>query len=171
MTYRLVLGVDPGQSGAVAALADGNFAGFIDMPVSPRKAGGFIIAAPLLWSAMRDLIRLHPGAYLLAVLEGVNAMPDQGVTGAFRFGQSDGIIRGVIGSHALPMIEVAPVRWKRALGLTGQPKDVARTLAIQRFPAAAEKLQRKKDVGRADALLIALWAEITEAVGPSRAAA
>lgn len=171
MTHRLVLGIDPGQTGAVAALADGAFAGFIDMPISPRKAGGFIIAAPLLWAAMRDLIRLHPSAYVLAVVEDVHAMPDQGVTGAFRFGQSDGIIRGVVGSHALPMIEVSPMRWKRALGLTGQPKDTARTLALQRFPAAAEQLRRKKDIGRADALLIAHWAESTEAIGPSREAA
>jgi hypothetical protein len=98
---------------------------------------------------------------------------DPGQTGciaalAFRFGQSDGILRGVLGSLNLPMIEVAPVRWKRYLGLTGKPKDVARTLAIQRFPDAAAQLTRKKDVGRADAILIALYAELTEAVGPTQ---
>lgn len=167
MTLRLILSIDPGQSGAVAALADGEFAGFADMPTSARKAGGEIIDPQQLGAAVRGLVMQHPGAHRLAVIEKVGAMPGQGGTGMFRFGQSDGMARGVIGCLNIPLIEVAPMKWKRHFGLVGTKeapidKDCARTLAIQRFPSAAQFLQRKKDIGRADALLIALWAHATE---------
>ena len=78
--------------------------------------------------------------------------------------------RGVLGCLSVPIIDVAPQRWKRHLGLTGVEKDVARTLAIQRFPAAGEQLKRKKDIGRADALLVALWAYETEQAARRRTA-
>lgn len=165
MTMRLVLGVDPGQTGAIAALADGEFAGFADMPTMPRKAGGHQINATQLAAELRGLRMAHPGAFCIAVIEQVHALPKQGSASGFRFGQSDGIARGVLGALGIALVEVAPQTWKRSLGLIGAEKDMARTLAIQRFPAASAHLQRKKDVGRADALLIALWAEQAEKVG------
>lgn len=79
-----------------------------------------------------------------------------------RFGQSDGIARGVLGALGIPTVSVAPIRWKRHTGLLGAEKDAARLLAIERFPAAAIHLARKKDCGRADALWIAHWANATE---------
>lgn len=164
MTFRLTLGVDPGQTGAIAALADGVPAGFIDMPTIPRKAGGFQVNGSLLADRIRELLRQHQGASVLAVLEQVNAMPKQGGTSVFRFGQSDGIARGVLGALGIGYIEVPPQTWKRHLRLTGCDKDAARQQVIQRFPALSGQLARKKDIGRADALLVALWAELTEQV-------
>lgn len=171
MTHRLVLGIDPGQSGAIASVADGTFDAFIDMPTMPRKAGGNEVDAISLATSIRHVLAEHQGAYYVAVMEAVSAMPKQGVSSSFRFGESFGIAKGVLGALRIPLVLVPSATWKRHLGLWGAEKDVARTLAIQRFPNAAEQLQRKKDIGRADALLIAHWAELTEAVGPARAAA
>jgi crossover junction endodeoxyribonuclease RuvC len=170
MTNRLILGVDPGQTGAVFALADGLPAGFVDMPLTPRKAGGFEISGALLARHLRALLAQHPGAYCMAVLERVHAMPQQGVSGSFRFGQADGIVRGVLGALGVGFLEVQPEKWKRHFGLTKREseeqadKDRARGYALQRFPYLADELARKKDVGRADALLIALWAHATEQI-------
>jgi crossover junction endodeoxyribonuclease RuvC len=171
VTHRLTIGGDPGQSGAIALLDDGEFAGFIDMPVMARKAGGHMVNAYELCDALRAHVARFPGAFLSAAIEDVHAMPDQGVSGAFRFGQSEGILRCALAALHIGVVEVSPVRWKKVFGLTGKPKDVARTLAIQRHPKAADELKRKKDIGRADALLIATWAHMTEAVGQQLGAA
>lgn len=162
MTLRLVLGCDPGQSGAIAVLADGEPTGFIDMPTMPRKAGGFEVNAASLAAQLRGILQQHRGAYVMAVVEQVGSMPRQGLASTFRFGQSDGILRGVLAALGIGYITVSPVKWKNHYGLTGQVKDAARTLAIRRFPNVADELARKKDGGRADALLIALWAHGTE---------
>lgn len=162
MTLRLIIGCDPGQSGCLALLADGEPAGFIDMPTMPRAAGGNEVNAAALAAQVRGLLHMHQGAYLLAVVELVGSMPGQGLASTFRFGQSDGILRGVLGAMGIGYITVAPVKWKNHFGLKGQPKDAARSLAIRRFPSVSQQLARKKDGGRADALLLALWAANTE---------
>lgn len=164
MTLRLVIGADPGQTGALALLADGEVDRFIDMPTIPRRAGGQQVDGVTLANELREALARHPGADVLAVLELVSAMPKQGSASGFRFGQSDGILRGVLGALRVPLIEVPPQMWKRHLRLTGCDKDAARALAIQRFPIAAPRLARKKDIGRADALCLALWATVTEQV-------
>ena len=169
MTLRVTIGVDPGQTGALAVLVDGVPTELIDMPSMPRRAGGLQVDAASLAASVRGVRMAHPGAAFLAVIEQVGAMPKCGGTGMFRFGQADGIARGVLGALGIGYIEVPPQVWKRHLRLTGCDKDAARTLVIQRFPELALRLARKKDVGRADALLIALWAELTEAVGAEKA--
>jgi hypothetical protein len=162
MTLRLTLGCDPGQTGCVALLADGEPAGFIDMPTMPRAAGGHEVNAAVLAAKIRGALQAHAGAAVLGVCEQVGSMPRQGLASTFRFGQSDGILRGVLGALGIGYITVAPVKWKNYYGLRGQEKDAARSLAIRRFPSVAAELARKKDCGRADALLLALWAEATE---------
>lgn len=164
MTLRLILGVDPGQTGAIALLADGRSEGFIDMPVNARRAGGSEVNAAELSARLRATLRQHPGAYVMAVLEAVSSMPRQGVTSSFRFGESFGIVKGVLAALGIGYILVPPQMWKKHLRLTGCDKDAARTLVIQRFPECAENMKRKKDVGRADALLLAHYAELTEQV-------
>lgn len=169
--FRLTIGIDPGQTGCVAVLADGEFAGFIDMPTMPRPAGGNQINGTELAAALREIRTRHPGADVLACLEQVSAMPGQGVSSMFRFGEGFGVVQGVLATLGVPVVMVHPQRWKKAASLIGKDKDVARTVAIQRFPGAADQLKRKKDIGRADALLIAQWAYITEqAVTPRKAA-
>lgn len=165
MTLRVTVGIDPGQTGALAIVADRTLAKFIDMPVKPRPVGGGMQVDPFRLAAeVRGIFSEHPGAYVFGVLELVGAVTGQGSSSTFRFGESFGVIRGVLGGLGIQFIEVRPDRWKRYLGLTGKEKDEARILAIKRHPEAAPYLQRKKDIGRADALLIASWAEITEQV-------
>ena len=159
---HVILAFDPGQTGAIAMLADGEFAGFVDMPVMPRASGGHHVDGASMATAVRQMLARHPGATRLAVLERVSAMPKQGVSSVFRFGEGYGVIRGVVGALGIPFVTVPSVTWKRWAGLMGTEKDVARSVAIQRFPAAAPQLQRKKDSGRADALLIGAWAQATE---------
>lgn len=180
MTNRLTFGIDPGQTGAIAVLADGVPVGFIDMPTYARKAGGNEVDPFVLAARIRGVVMKHPGAYVHAVLEQVNAMPsikgpdgkrrDMGASSGFRFGESFGTIKGVMGALGIAWIAIEPAKWKKLLGLTGCEKDVARTYAIQRYPMVAEQLCRKKDIGRADALLIATWSELTERVAHRPAA-
>lgn len=165
MTLRLTFGVDPGQTGAIAVLADGEPVGFIDMPTTERKAGGHQVDARSLAAQLRGFACQHRGAYMYAVIEQVSAGPGQGVSAMFRFGQADGTVRGVLGALGIQWVEVHPSVWKRYLQLNGAEKDAARLYAIRRWPAMAKVLARKKDIGRADAALIALWAELTQQVG------
>lgn len=173
MTFRLTLGIDPGQTGAIAALADGVPAGFIDMPTHPRpKGGGSIVDAARLAAQLRGLVMKHPGAYVQAVIERVQAIGGNGkgrVRGSQasgqKLGQADGIVRGVIGALGIDLVEVEPQTWKRHHGLLGTEKDAARRLAITCFPALAFQLELKKNGGRADALLVATWAHYTEQIG------
>lgn len=134
-----------------------------DMPTKPRTAGGNRVDGQLLAQAIRDAMTRRPGAYFVAVLEAVHAMPDQGVSGVFRFGESYGVLRGVLGALNIPIVDVAPAVWKRHHGLLKTEKDAARALAIRKWPAADADLKRKKDIGRADALLIAAFGVDTEA--------
>lgn len=164
MTFRLTIGIDPGQSGALAFLADGMVYDLIDMPTLPRAAGGMHVDERSLADSIRSVVANHSGAYVFAVLEEVGAMPKQGVTSTFRFGESYGIVRGVLGALGIAYGQVRPDRWKKHLGLSGKEKDAARTVAMQRYPLQMNVLKRKKDVGRADALLIATWAELTEQI-------
>ena len=100
-----------------------------------------------------------PGAYVSACIEKVGAMRGDGGTSAFRFGESSGKAKAVLETLGIPYTRAIPAVWKRHYGLLKQPKDAARLLAIRRFPSMADDLKRKKDNGRADALLIALWHE------------
>jgi hypothetical protein len=157
MTLRITIGVDPGQSGAVAYLEDGDLRAVFDMPTVPRRTGGHQVEPSQLASVVRSIRGLHPGAHVVCIVEQVGAMPGQGVSSMFRFGDSYGVIRGVLGALGIPIVHAPPATWKKALQLTGADKDLARTRAIETWPARAEDFRRKKDVGRADAALIALW--------------
>ena len=82
-------------------------------------------------------------------------MPGQGVSSTFHFGESVGVVLGVLGALQMPIRMVTPAKWKKAAGLLGRDKDAARTMAIQHHPEIADQLTRKKDIGRADAVCIA----------------
>ena len=164
MTFRVTIGIDPGATGALAVLADGRCTAMHDMPVMPRGAGGQQINATSLAAILRYILQQHQGAFPIAVLEAVSAMPGNGGSSMFRFGESYGVVRGVLGALDIGIVPANPAVWKKHMHLSGKEKDVARTVAIERFPNVADRLTRKKDIGRADALLIALWAELTEQV-------
>ena len=89
------------------------------------------------------------------IIEQVSAMPGQGVTSMFNFGQSFGILKGICSAMQLPMYFVRPTKWKKYFNLINSEKDASRTKAIEVFPYFSSKLSRKKDSNKADAILIA----------------
>lgn len=144
-----ILAIDPGVNGAAAHLYSGG-AQVFDLPTA--GTGKHRVFMPAIFA---DQIREIAPTF--AVIERVHAMPRQGVSSSFRFGQAFGAIEGVIGALGISLNYVTPATWKRGLGLSAD-KDEARLRAIQLYPAAAAALSRKKDIDRAEALLIATWA-------------
>ncbi len=155
---RLTFGIDPGLTGAIVTLLDGVAGPMIDLPTR-RVDGWGEIDARALAIFIREQRAAHPGAFVSACVEKVGAMPGDGGTSAFRFGETSGGIRFTLDVLGVPYTRAIPAVWKRQFSLIGKEKDAARQLAIQRFPEAAHMLTRKKDNGRADALLIALYGE------------
>ena len=161
------IGIDPGVSGALAILYGENQVEIADMPVMlSSKNRSQVNAAELAKILHRWEYRSSPASppalpmseRLVAYVERVGAMPHQGVVSMFGFGVSFGIVLGVLGALQIPVVLVTPAKWKRRAGLIGKPKDYARTLAQQLYPGI--ELGRKKDIGRADALLIARFGEV-----------
>ena len=156
-----ILGIDPGINGAFASIYKDDIT-LHDLPTA-GEGKHRIIATAVLAHQLKEL------APTFAVMERVHAMPRQGVSSSFRFGQAFGAIEGVLGALGVSLSYVTPATWKRALGLSSD-KDEARLRAIQLYPAAAENLQRRKDIDRAEALLIATWARENIARGETDAA-
>ena len=96
------------------------------------------------------------------VVEHVTAMPGQGVTSMFNFGQSFGLIKGVCAALKIPIYFVRPVKWKKHFDLIKTNKDASRTKVIQIFPHIAPQIFRKKDSNKADSILIAKYFEDTQ---------
>jgi len=89
------------------------------------------------------------------VIEQVSAMPGQGVTSMFNFGQTFGAIKGICAALGLPIFFVRPSKWKKHFELINSSKDSSRTKAIEMYPALSDHLAKKKDVNKSDAILIA----------------
>lgn len=141
----IVLAIDPGSVSAAYGLLGPGVCLCDDVPVAAR-----MVNAP----GLADIVA-GSGADVV-VVERVNAFPKQGVSSSFRFGMGVGIIHGVVAALGFRLVEVAPTLWKKHFRL-GPDKEEARALAIKRFPGAAPNLSRKKDAGRAEALLMAAW--------------
>lgn len=169
MTLHLTLGVDPGQGGAIAVLADGEFDRFIDMPLCLRASGGKEVDVPALQAQLRGLKHEHRGAYILAVTELVAGHRGQGGSSSFAFGRADGQLDATIKCVGIPILQVHPATWKAFMQLRGKDKEASRRLAQARHPKAKPHLTLKKHEGRAEALLIATWALLTEQVGSAAA--
>lgn len=148
----LTIGIDPGNTGAVAlVLGDGTLAELRDMPLMANGKKQQVNAAEL--SRIICGIRDNFSGVVVCRLEKVGAMPGQGVSSMFNFGMGFGVIQGVLAGAGIPYTLVTPQSWKKRAGLLGKDKDMARTVAQQLYPDAP--LGRKKDIGRADAILIA----------------
>jgi crossover junction endodeoxyribonuclease RuvC len=130
-----------------------------DMPVTALKKGKVQVNAV---EVARLLERWHKlsSEPLVAFLEDVHTMPGQGVTSSGNFMMGKGIIMGVLAAERIAYILVSPQEWKKRAGLIGKDKDQARTKAQQLYPGVV--LSRKKDIGRADAILIARYGEKKE---------
>ena len=151
----LIIGIDPGISGSICFFKDGRILEVIEMPVmtegkkNKKQVNGAQIYNEFLKriNKKEDEIRV--------VIEQVSAMPGQGVTSMFNFGQSFGILKGICSAMQLPMFFVRPAKWKKYFNLINSQKDASRTRAIEIFPYFSTQLSKKKDSNKADAILIA----------------
>ena len=148
----IVIGIDPGKGGAIAALDSyGVLLTVDDMPVTGKVVNGALVDE-LLGNWCDPLGDTEP----VVVIEDVHSMPKQGVASSFSFGRSLGVVEGVALGRGCSVRYVSPARWKRALGLTAD-KGTARRRAIELWPSKAALFARVKDDGRAEAALIAHW--------------
>jgi crossover junction endodeoxyribonuclease RuvC len=152
-----ICGIDPGLSGALAIVRDSRLRSVHDMPAEPVGGSGKVkrrVAAAELAALLRALLCEHDD--LIAVVERVASMPQQGVASVFSLGDTAGCLRGVLQSVGLRFELVTPVAWKRALSVPAE-KGGARTIALARWPNEAGCFARAKDHNRAEAALIALY--------------
>ena len=149
-----IIGIDPGLSGAIAVLDDQKVKRIFDMPVmSEGKKNKRQLNSALLVSLLKENINSKEDTII--VVEQVNAMPGQGVTSMFNFGQTFGAIKGISAALGLPIFFVRPAKWKKHFELINSTKDASRTKAIEMYPALSDELSKKKDVNKSDAILIA----------------
>ncbi len=151
-----IIGIDPGLSGAIAILENNKVLNLFDMPVmSEGKKNKRQLNSSLLVNLIKE--NIEQNEEVAVVVEQVNAMPGQGVTSMFNFGQTFGAIKGVCAALELPIFFVRPSKWKKHFNLIKTNKDASRTKVIEVYPEISSKLHRKKDSNRADAILIALY--------------
>ena len=149
----IVFGIDPGVSGALSIYEHKKLKEVIDMPTMSegKKNKKQINAAQL---ALEIKNRVNGSENVAVVIEHVSAMPGQGVTSMFNFGQSFGVIKGICSALTLPIYFIRPVKWKKHFNLIGSSKDASRTKATELFPNFSNKMSKKKDANKADAILI-----------------
>ena len=149
----IVFGIDPGVSGALSIYEYKKLKEVIDMPTMSegKKNKKQINAAQL---ALEIKNRVNGSENVAVVIEHVSAMPGQGVTSMFNFGQSFGVIKGICSALTLPIYFIRPVKWKKHFNLIGSSKDASRTKATELFPNFSNKMAKKKDANKADAILI-----------------
>jgi len=149
-----IIGIDPGLSGAIAILENNKVLNIFDMPVmSEGKKNKRQLNSALLVSLLKE--NIGQSEEVSIVVEQVNAMPGQGVTSMFNFGQTFGAIKGVCAALELPIFFVRPSKWKKYFELINSSKDSSRTKAIEMYPMLSKQLSKKKDVNKSDAILIA----------------
>ena len=150
-----IIGIDPGLSGAIAVLDDLKVFDMFDMPVMSegKKNKNQLNSAQLV-----NIIKKHTvSGSTFVIVEQVSAMPGQGVTSMFNFGQTFGSIKGICAALNLPIFYVRPAKWKKHFELINSSKDASRTKVIEMYPSISDRLSRKKDVNKADAILIARY--------------
>tara|TARA_Y100000590_G_scaffold20393_1_gene23788 strand:- start:1046 stop:1525 length:480 start_codon:yes stop_codon:yes gene_type:complete len=157
----IIFGVDPGVSGAISVLDGKKVLGIYDMPtmIDGKKNKKQVNGAQVT-NIIKE--RLNEKKEIVVVVEHVNAMPGQGVTSMFNFGQSFGVIKGVCSALSLPIHFVRPTKWKKHFNLIKTNKDASRTKVIEVYPEISNQLSRKKDSNKADAILIARYFNDTQ---------
>ena len=152
----LIIGIDPGISGSICFFEDGKILDVIEMPtMTDGKKNKKQVNGAQIYNEISTKITGIEKQNLRVIIEQVSAMPGQGVTSMFNFGQSFGILKGICSAMQLPMYFVRPAKWKKYFGLIKSEKDASRTKAIEMFPYFSSKLSKKKDSNKADAILIA----------------
>ena len=152
----LIIGIDPGISGAICFFDNGKILDVIEMPTmnEGKKNKRQVNGAQIYNEISKRMNKTHNDD-VRVVVEQVSAMPGQGVTSMFNFGQSFGIIKGICSAMQLSLYFVRPAKWKKYFNLINSEKDASRTRAIEIFPYFSSQLSKKKDSNKADAILIA----------------
>ena len=152
----IIIGIDPGISGSICFFQDGKILEVIEMPtMTDGKKNKRQVNGSQIFNEILKMIKKNENQDIRVVIEQVSAMPGQGVTSMFNFGQSFGILKGICSAMQLPVYFVRPAKWKKYFNLINSEKDASRTRAIEIFPYFSTKLSRKKDSNKADAILIA----------------
>ena len=152
----LIIGIDPGISGSICFFENGKIVDVIEMPtMNEGKKNKRQVNGAQIYNEIIDRINKLQTQDVRVVVEQVSAMPGQGVTSMFNFGQSFGILKGICSAMQLPMYFVRPTKWKKYFNLLNSEKDASRTRAIEIFPYFSSQLSKKKDSNKADAILIA----------------
>tara|TARA_Y100001970_G_scaffold72604_1_gene92165 strand:- start:4866 stop:5357 length:492 start_codon:yes stop_codon:yes gene_type:complete len=153
-----IIGIDPGISGAICFFKDGIILDVIEMPsMAEGKKNKKQVNGNQLFNEINSRLLQINNEDVSVVVEHVTAMPGQGVTSMFNFGQSFGVIKGLCSAMQLPLHFVRPTKWKKYFNLINTSKDASRSRAIEIFPKISEQLKRKKDANKADAILIASY--------------
>ena len=157
----MIFGIDPGISGAISILENKKIIEIYDMPTmidgkkNKKQVNGSQVA-----NIFKE--KIDANKEISVVVEHVNAMPGQGVTSMFNFGQSFGVIKGICSALSLPIHFIRPTKWKKHFNLINTNKDASRTKVIEIYPEISSKLSRKKDSNKADAILIARYFNDTQ---------
>ena len=150
----IIIGIDPGVSGAICILNDGKIIDLYEMPtmIDGKKNKKQVNGAEITNIINKELINKKDAK---VVIEHVSAMPGQGVTSMFNFGQSFGVLKGICAALKLPVYFIRPVKWKKHFNLINTEKDASRTKVIEVFPYISSRISKKKDANKADAILLA----------------
>ena len=152
----LIIGIDPGISGSICFFEDGKIIDVVEMPtMTEGKKNKRQVNGSQIYNEILKRIKQFEKQEIRVVIEQVSAMPGQGVTSMFNFGQSFGILKGICSAMQIPMYFVRPAKWKKYFNLINSEKDASRTRAIEIFPYFSSQLSKKKDSNKADAILIA----------------
>ena len=152
----LIIGIDPGISGSICFFENGKILEVVEMPtMTDGKKNKRQVNGAQIYNEILKRINKDNEQNVRVIIEQVSAMPGQGVTSMFNFGQSFGILKGICSAMQLPMYFVRPAKWKKYYGLINSEKDASRTRAIEMFPYFSSQLSKKKDSNKADAILIA----------------
>ena len=152
----LIIGIDPGISGSICFFENGKILDVVEMPtmIEGKKNKKQVNGSQVYNEILKRIDKIEK-QNIRVVIEQVSAMPGQGVTSMFNFGQSFGILKGICSAMTLPMYFVRPAKWKKYFGLINSQKDASRTKVIEMFPYFSTQLSKKKDSNKADAILIA----------------
>ena len=141
----LIIGIDPGISGSICFFEDGKILDVLEMPtMTDGKKNKKQVNGAQIYNEISTKIRGIEKQNIRVIIEQVSAMPGQGVTSMFNFGQSFGILKGICSAMQLPMYFVRPAKWKKYFGLIKSEKDASRTKAIEMFPYFSSQLSKKK---------------------------
>ena len=151
----LIIGIDPGISGSICFFQDGVIKDVVEMPIMIEgKKNKKQVNGSQIFNEISEKIKNMDKKNIKVVIEHVTAMPGQGVTSMFNFGQSFGILKGICSAMQLSVYFVRPAKWKKYFNLINSEKDASRTRAIEIFPYYSSHLSKKKDSNKADAILI-----------------